>query len=97
MRLIVFTDGKAHVQCRDDGLVSAEPLRSRVEKLAEFLGMEPDGGLEAALEKGQTIGRPLLDESALIELEKRLQRPLRPGKRGRPKAQRDDPYQQQLV
>ena len=64
-------------------MVTVKPLLDRVERLDEFLDMAPDPVFETALAKGQTIGRPLMGEQALAELEKRLGRPLRPRKRGR--------------
>jgi hypothetical protein len=51
----------------------------------------------AALTKGQAIGRPLMGDQALGELEKRLGRTLRPGKRGRLPSQKNDPRQLKLV
>ncbi len=74
----------AHFRREDDGLVTVSPLLDRVENLAEFLAMEPDTELEAALMKGQSIGRPLMDDQELLALEQRLGRRIRPGKRGRP-------------
>ena len=73
-----------YLEGRDDGLVTVKPLLDRVDDVAEFLGMEADPTLEAALTKGQSIGRPLMSDAALMDLEQRLVRPLRPRKRGRP-------------
>ena len=73
----------AHFRGEDDGLVTVKPLLDRVEQLDEFLDMAPDPELEGALARGQTIGRPLMGDQALAELERRLGRRLRPGKRGR--------------
>ena len=73
----------AHFRREDDGLVAVSPLLDRVENLAEFLAVEPDTELEAALMKGQSIGRPLMNDQALLALEQRLGRPIRPRKRGR--------------
>lgn len=39
--------------------------------------MTPDAELEAALEKGRSVGRPLMEEQSLVELEARFGRPLR--------------------
>ena len=49
-----------------------------------------------ALAKGQTIGRPLMGEM-LAELEKRLGRRLRPGKRGRRASSKKDAGQLKLM
>ena len=73
----------AHFRQKDDDLVTVKPLLDRVDRLDEFLNMAPDSNLESALAKGQSIGRPLMDDRALAELEKRLGRALRPRKRGR--------------
>ncbi|QEP42478.1 transposase [Ectothiorhodospiraceae bacterium BW-2] len=77
----------AHFRGKDDGLVVVKPLLDRVERLDEFLDMPANAELEAALAKGQSIGRPLMGDQALAELEKTLGRSLRPGKRGRPPSQ----------
>jgi putative transposase len=50
----------AHFRREDEGLVTVRPLLDRVENLAEFLAMEPDPELEAALMKDQSIGLPLM-------------------------------------
>ena len=87
----------AHFRGKDDGLVTVKPLLDRVERLDEFLDMAPDPELEAALAKGQTIGRPLMGDQALAELEKRFGRRLRPGKRGRRASPKKDAGQLKLV
>jgi len=87
----------AHLRRENDGLVTVRPLLDRVESFAEFLQMPADTERVAALTKGQTIGRPLMDDQELGELEKRLGRTLRPGKRGRPPLQKNDPRQLKLV
>ena len=79
-----WSSAPAHFRREDDGLVTVSPLLDRVENLAEYLAMEPDTELEAALMKGQSIGRPLMNDQELLALERRLGRPIRPGKRGRP-------------
>ncbi len=85
-----WSSTSAHFQGKDDGLVTVKPLLDRVERLEGFLDAAPDSGLEADLAKGQTIGRPLMDDQALAELEKRLGRPLRPRKRGRRASPKND-------
>jgi putative transposase len=87
----------AHFRREDDGLVTVRPLLDRVDNLAEFLEMPEDPEHLAALTKGQTIGRPLMDDQKLGELEKQLGRALRQGKRGRPASQKNDPKQRKLV
>ena len=71
--------------------MTVRPLLNRVDSFAEFLEMPADPERVAALTKGQTIGRPLMGDKELGELEKRLGRTLRPGKRGRRPTQKNDP------
>ena len=87
----------AHLRRHDDGLVTVRPLLDRVDSFSDFLEVPADPERVAALTKGQTIGRPLMGDQELGELEKRLGRTLRPGKRGRPPSQKDDPRQLKLV
>jgi putative transposase len=87
----------AHLRRQDDGLVTVRPLLNRVDSFAEFLEMPADPERVAALTKGQTIGRPLMGDKELGELEKRLGRTLRPGKRGRSPTQKNDPRQLELA
>jgi REP element-mobilizing transposase RayT len=89
--------GYINARFEDDGLVTIRPLLDRVDNLAEFLEMPEDPEHLAALTKGQTIGRPLMDDQKLGELEKQLGRALRQGKRGRPASQKNDPKQRKLV
>lgn len=58
----------AYLRREDDGLVTVSPLLDRVENLAELLAMEPDTELEAALTKGQSIGRPSVNDQELLAL-----------------------------
>ena len=87
----------AHLRRQDDGLVNVRPLLDRVDSFADFLEVPADPERVAALTKGQTIGRPLMGDQELGELEKRLGRTLRPGKRGRPPSQKNDPRQPRSV
>jgi putative transposase len=87
----------AHLRREDDGLVTVRHLLDRVDSFPNFLEMPADPERVAALAKGQTIGRPLMGDQELGELEKRLGRTLRPGKRGRPPSQENDPRQLKLV
>ena len=87
----------AHLRGQNEGLVSVVALLERVDNVTDFLAAGPDSASEAASKKGQTIGRPLMDDQALAELEKRLGRPIRPGKRGRPRTAKDDRSEHKLV
>jgi putative transposase len=92
-----WSSTKAHMSGRDDGLVSVLPLLDRVDNESEFLAAAPEQELEFALEKGQSIGRPLMEARALVELERKLGRLIRPAKRGRPKRKGENSSQMKLV
>jgi putative transposase len=87
----------AHLRRQDDGLVTVRPLPDRVDHFAEFLEIPEDSERVAALTGGQTTGQPLMGDQALGEFEKRLGRTLRPGKPGRPRSQKNDPRQLEMV
>jgi putative transposase len=87
----------AHLRRQDDGLVTVSPLLDRVDSFANFLDVPADPEQVDALTKGHTVGRPLMGDQELGELEKRLGRTLRPGKRGRSPSQKNDPRQLKLV
>ena len=87
----------AHLRRENDGLVTVRPLLDRVESFAEFLEIPEDSERVAALTGGQTTGQPLMGDQALGEFEKRLGRTLRPGKPGRPRSQKNDPRQLEMV
>jgi putative transposase len=92
-----WSSAQAHLSGKDDGLLSVRPLLDRVDNVSEFLATTPEQELEFALEKGQSIGRPLMEERALVEHESKLGRPIRPAKRGRPKRKGEDCSQMKLV
>jgi putative transposase len=92
-----WSSTKAHLSGKDDGLVSVRPLLDRVDNVSEFMAAAPEQELELALEKGQSIGRPLMGERALVKLERKLGRLIRPAKRGRPKRMGEDSSQMKLV
>ncbi len=93
----VWSSTPAHFKKKDDSLVTVKPLLDRVDLLEEFLNMPTDSEHESALAKGQTVGRPLMNDEELAALEKRLGRPLRPGKRGCRAPSSDHSRQQKLV
>ena len=84
-----WSSARAHLDGRDDGLTASEPLRGEVGDWGAFLA----GGLKERdaedLRRHERTGRPLGDAGFLTELEERLGRRLRPGKRGRRKAGAD--------
>jgi putative transposase len=92
-----WSSAPAHPRRQDDGLVTVRPLLGRIGNFAEFLEVPADPERVAALSKGQPIGRPLMGDQALAELEERLGRPLRPRKGGHPPSQKHDARQRKLV
>lgn len=80
-----WSSARAHIAGRDDALVTVRPLLERVNDVARFLSDGVDPELEQTLAKGQSVGRPLMDDDQLARLEKRMKRRLRPAQRGRPR------------
>ena len=82
-----WSSARAHLDDRDDGLSSTSPLLEAVGDWRAFLA----GGLRERdaddLRLHERTGRPLGDPGFLAELELKLGRRLRPGKRGRKKAE----------
>ncbi|MDH3596812.1 MAG: transposase [Rhodospirillales bacterium] len=78
-----WSSARAHLAGQDDVLVAAAPLLELVPDWAAFLA----GGLGEdeleALRRHARTGRPLGSESFIEDLEARLGRRLKPGKRGR--------------
>ena len=93
----IWSSTKAHLSGKDDGLVSVRPLLDRVDNVSEFLAATPEQELDFALIKGQSIGRPLMEEHVLVEFERKLGRLIRPAKRGGPKRMGEDSSQMKLV
>ncbi len=80
----------AHLAGQDDALVKVQPLLERVDNVSQFLSTEVDPVQQQALVRGQSIGRPLMEDKRLAALETQLQRRLRPAQRGRPKNKTDN-------
>jgi len=80
-----FSSVRAHLKGVDDDLVTVAPLLARVGRFADFLRTPGDGEAErlAALKAAESTGRPVGAEPFIADLERRLGRTLRPGKRGR--------------
>ncbi len=77
---------RAHLRGRDDELVSVAPLLDRAAgRFADLIETGPTPEELAAIRAAETIGRPLGSPKFLDRLEAKLGRPLRPGRRGRPK------------
>jgi putative transposase len=82
---------RPHLAGRGDGLVDVKPLLGRAPRFADLLDMDPDDPRFAALRRSELIGRPLGSAEFVAAVERRLERSVAPGKRGRkPKVAADD-------
>ena len=73
----------AHLAGRDDVLATVAPLLQRVPRFADLIEPGPEEAAEPLLfESGVATGRPLGDATFLSQIEARLGRTVRPGKRG---------------
>ena len=78
-----WSSARAHLTGRGDGLVAVAPLLDAVGDWEAFLA-SPTGASELdLLRRHERTGRPLGDAAFVADLEGRLGRRLRPGKRGR--------------
>ena len=68
---------------RNDVLVKVRPVLTRIGDFAEFMGQREDQDLRKALERGLSVGRPLMGATALAEVERQLGISVIPRKRGR--------------
>lgn len=86
-----WSSARAHLAGRGDGLVRAHPLPAMIPDWRAFLDAGVADGEADALRRSERTGRPLGDDAFLADLETRLGRRLRPGRRGpKPKAERTE-------
>jgi putative transposase len=81
-----WSSARAHLERRDDKLVSVTPLLDRVPDFASLL--EPsaaDAAAFASIRAAETTGRPLGGAAFVSDLERRLDRPLARRKPGPPR------------
>jgi putative transposase len=71
----------------DDGVTEARPVRARIPDLAALLESAEDEERTTHLRRGESTGRPIGSSEWLEALERDSGRQLRPGKRGRRKAE----------
>lgn len=76
-----WSSAQAHLNDKQDGLTTIKPLLSRVPEWSDFLTLSTEEELDI-LKKHEKTGRPLGKDTFIASLEKRLQRVLRPQKRG---------------
>jgi len=80
-----WSSAKAHMEGRDDTLVTVKPLLGMVEGWRQFLSGDVSGDEYELLRKHERTGRPLGSKSFIKRLETKLSRILSPQKGGRPK------------
>ncbi|MEX2614957.1 MAG: transposase [Alphaproteobacteria bacterium] len=73
---------------RGDGLTDTAPVLARTGDFAALLRAGEDEALSPALRRAETVGRPLGDEAFLAAVEAQTGRNARPGRRGRPRAEK---------
>lgn len=78
-----WSSARAHLEGRDDGLVSVAPMLDRFADWREFLDRGLDEDDHRALQAAERTGRPLGSTEFVAELEARLGRVLAPQKPGR--------------
>lgn len=82
---------RAHLRGEDDGLARVAPLLAMVGNWPEYLGAAVEQSLVDRIHAHTRTGRPLGEEAFVEELEGRLNRRLRPQKRGpKPRPEADD-------
>ncbi len=76
---------------RDDVLVTVAPALERTGNFELFLGARENDSLVRALQRGASVGRPLMADAELLALEREMGISLKPRKRGpKPAASKDD-------
>ena len=85
-----WSSARAHLAGEDDELATVAPLRALIADFAALLAAPADPATPARIERVPTIGRPLGSAEWIAVLERRLGRPLAPGKPGpKPRKGRD--------
>jgi len=89
---------RAHLAGEDDELATVAPLRALIPDFAALLTAPADPATTARIERASTIGRPLGAPEWIAALERRLGRPLAPGKPGpKPRVDRDTKPEPRLL
>jgi putative transposase len=83
---------------KDDELATVSPLHALIPDFAGLPSMPVDAAMAARIERAPTIGRPLGAPEWIAMLERRLGRPLAPGKPGpKPRVEPDSARQARLL
>ncbi len=79
-----WSSARAYLKSRDDGLTETAFLRELCPDIKQLLAESPEQEMaEMLLRRAETVGRPLGSAAFLEKLERKLDRPLKPAKRGR--------------
>jgi putative transposase len=82
---------RAHIECRSDSLLTAEPLADRLgSALGRFFDIDVAEDVRGRLRAVATTGRPLGDAGWIAALERTVGRKLTAAPRGRPTAKREE-------
>ena len=81
-----WSSAQPHLKKEEDVLVSGKPVEALVENWGDLLREGLDENELDAIRRATRTGRPLGDDAFLLDLEQKLERNLRPRKRG-PKPQ----------
>src|SRR5271156_348939 len=85
-----WSSTRAQLAGEDDELATVAPLRALIPDFAALLAMPADAATTTRIERAPTIGRPLGRPEWIAMPERRLGRPLAPGKPGpKPRVERD--------
>jgi putative transposase len=93
-----WSSARAHLAGEDDELATVAPLRALIPDFTALLSAAADPEMTARIERAPTIGRPLGVPEWIAALERRLGRPLAPGKPGpKPRVDRDTKREPRLL
>lgn len=82
-----WSSAAAHLTRRDDRLTTPSPALDNPDQWRALLAESLPHDYIQTIEQHLANGRPWVDETTLTQLEARLGKPLRPGRRGRPRKQ----------
>jgi putative transposase len=84
-----WSSASTYLKSRDDGLTDISDMLQQIPHIAPLLADNPDHDMaDTHLRRAETIGRPLGSAAFLTKLERKLDRALKPQKRG-PKGKRE--------
>ena len=92
-----WSSARAHLACKDDGVITVAPVLARIDDFAAYLDEEEDAARVAAIRSSRSTGRPVGPKAWLAALEGDTRRVLAPARRGpKPRATAADGDQAEL-